>query len=87
MRYFSSDIEASNEQYFSVVIDKNQHKTRVLINTLNSVINPPAPDCLDASLQTCENFLKYFIEEIENTRSSIRLPITIHQPHLHALLF
>ncbi len=57
-----------------MLLKKNRHKPRVLFNTLNSVINPLAPDCLDASLQTCENFLKYFIEKIEDTRSSIQLP-------------
>lgn len=46
----------------------------ILYNPLNSIINNPVSDRLDASLQTCEHFLKHFIEKIDDTRSSIQLP-------------
>lgn len=53
----------SNE-YFSAITEKIHLNPRVLFSTLNSVVNPPVSDCHDVSLQTCEHFLKHFIEKI-----------------------
>lgn len=68
---YQSAVKAAKAKYYSDIIESNCHKTIVLFNTINSVINPPNVIGPDISVETCENFKRFFISKIENIRSQI----------------
>jgi len=65
-------VKTVRDKYFSDLIEKNVHNSRVLFSTINAVIHPPASDGIDVSVQTCKTFRTHFMEKIARIKSSIQ---------------
>lgn len=64
-------VKNQKSAYFAGVINDNSHKPRVLFSILSSVLNPPQSNCTEASAETCEAFLNFFVEKILSIRAHI----------------
>lgn len=73
LQLYQSSVKTAKAQYFAELINKNAHRPKILFNTINSILNPAAAALasLAPTTETCEMFLNFFIEKIENIRSHI----------------
>lgn len=67
-------VKNQKSAYFAGVINDNCHKPRVLFSILSSVLNPPQSNCTEASAETCEAFLNFFVEKILTIRAHVLPP-------------
>ncbi|XP_041816954.1 uncharacterized protein LOC121623656 [Chelmon rostratus] len=68
------------------IISTNGHCPRVLFSTINSVVSPHSRPLSDATVSTCEDFLRFFVDKVMSVRAlssgSIRPDQTsLLQPH------
>ncbi len=57
---FQRAAKAAKCKYFSDLITKNRHKSRVLFSTIDSALNPPVKLFPEPSVFLCESFGKFF---------------------------
>lgn len=69
LEIWSGYSENERNRYFSQIIVLNCHNPRVLFNTISSTLNNP-----EASADTCNQFLSFFVNKVESIRSAIVLP-------------
>lgn len=50
-------MKAAKAKYFAEIVTANRHNPRVLFNMVNTALNVPQSDGLEASPEVCENFL------------------------------
>ncbi len=58
---YQSLVKDEKNKFLSDVIARNQHKPKILFNTINSVINPPENGLIKESLDLCESFFNFFL--------------------------
>ncbi len=77
-------VRVARHEYFSNVIDKNQHKLSVLFATINKVLNPPNQIRIEISSDLCEKyFVSNFVTKIANLSGTTSLlACTFTEPHI-----
>ena len=71
---YQSTVKTEKTRHFSDLISKNVNKPRVLFRTIDQLLNPPQPTCLEASPEICEKFLSHFIDKVTTIRAQISPP-------------
>lgn len=71
---YQDAVRIAKTKYLSDIISNHSNRSRVLFNTINSVINPPPTTHLQGSSATCENFLSFFVDKVATIRSQISPP-------------
>lgn len=66
---FQAAAKIARAKHLSDLISKHSNRPKILFSTINSVINPVNSPVVDVSTDTCEKFLTFFINKIENLRS------------------
>ena len=69
LKLYQLSVKEAKADYFAQLINTQAHRPRVLFKTIHSFLNP-AVNPADTSI-TCEEFLKFFIEKIDNIRLNI----------------
>ena len=69
-------VKAEKSRHFSEIISKNVDKPRVLFKTIDQLLNPPQPTCLEPSSEACEKFRCYFIDKVTTIRANISPPVS-----------
>lgn len=67
-------VKAQKTKYFSDIILTNCQKPCVLFSTVSSILNAPQSSNLEASTQTCEAFLHFFVGKVASIRAGISPP-------------
>ena len=75
-RKYQSTVKTEKTRHFSDIISKNVDKPRVLFKTIEHLLNPPEPTCLETSSETCGKFLSYFVDKVTNIRAHISPPVS-----------
>uniref|UniRef100_A0A1A8P7L4 Uncharacterized protein n=1 Tax=Nothobranchius rachovii TaxID=451742 RepID=A0A1A8P7L4_9TELE len=70
-RQYQRTVKEAKRKHLSDIILSNCHSPRVLFKTINSVLSAPYADCIEPSLEACENLLLFFIEKVSSTRAQI----------------
>lgn len=71
---YQDAVRKAKTKYLSDIITKHSYGSRVLFNTIYSVVNPPSTTHLLGSPVTCENFLRFFVGKVDIIRSHITPP-------------
>uniref|UniRef100_A0A8C6NJ32 Reverse transcriptase domain-containing protein n=1 Tax=Nothobranchius furzeri TaxID=105023 RepID=A0A8C6NJ32_NOTFU len=71
LRQYQRTVREAKRKHLSDIILSNCHNPRVLFKTINSVFSAPYADCIEPSLEACENLLLFFIEKVSFTRAQI----------------
>ncbi|KAF7648167.1 hypothetical protein LDENG_00161050 [Lucifuga dentata] len=71
MSSYQVAVKNVRDYYFSQLITKQGHNPTVLFKTINSVISPSFNHVNEASLEICEEFLKYFNNKITEIKHHI----------------
>ncbi len=75
MRQYFSDyqtaVRTARQNYFSKVIAQNYNAPAALFSTINRLLNPAGCSNLTPSLEVCEMFQTFFVEKVENIRTSL----------------
>ena len=66
---FQAAAKNARAKHFSDIISKHSNRPRILFNTINSIVNPQVSPEVEASTNSCEEFLKFFIEKIDHIRA------------------
>lgn len=63
-------------QFFSQLISSKKQKPKVLFETLNAIVSPPAPEAILSSKSDCNEFLHFLVSKIRVVRASISPSLT-----------
>ena len=75
-RKYQKVVKREKTKHFSDIISTNSHKPQVLFKTLNDILDPPQCTSLNSSTETCELFLKFFLDKVANIKANIQTPAT-----------
>ena len=67
-------VKTERAKYFSEIISRHVNRPKVLFDTINKILKPPVTVPNEATLDTCELFLTFFINKISSIRSQIVSP-------------
>lgn len=70
-RCYQSTVKEAKREYLSNLIDSNHHNPHVLFKTIETVLKPPQPRCMEASPEKCNSFLHYFMVKVTAARALI----------------
>lgn len=73
-RSYQNTIKEAKREHLSTIIMANRHNPRVLFKTIDSVLKPPQPVCLEADPVMCNDFLHFFIDKVATARAPITAP-------------
>lgn len=73
MKKYQSAVKEARAAFFSKLILANHSNPRYLFNTINSLIVLSSHHFIDPSQETCETFLQFFTDKVND----IRQPITL----------
>ncbi len=80
-------LRTARAQYFSKIISSNKNNSKILFDTINSIVSPTTPQVPVFSIADSNDFLHYFVNMISDIRSSIppsNCPYTVPDlPPLH----
>ena len=65
---YQSAVKNARSDYLSTLIATHSNNSREMFQTIQSVINPPPSQPIEASPEKCEEFLKHFLSKIEGIR-------------------
>ena len=72
LQAYQNGVKVAKSNYFAELIRNNVNRPRALFSTINSILNPPSnASTLPLTSDTCEKFLYFFIEKIDNIKSQI----------------
>ncbi len=57
-------MKSAKSKYFSNLIAKNHHSSKVLFSVINSVLNPPVNVISNPSVSLCEGFSKFSVTRL-----------------------
>ena len=73
-RSYQNTVKEAKREHLANIIESNCHNPRVLFKTIDSVLNGSQSVCLEASPETCNNFLHFFIDKVVTIRALIPPP-------------
>lgn len=83
---YQKAVKEAKSQYLSDIISTNGHCPHVLFSTINSVVSPHNNPLSDATVSTCEDFLRFFVDKVMSVRalssSSISPDQSATTPHV-----
>lgn len=65
---FQDAAKKARAKHFSDIITKHSHRPRILFNTIK-IVNPQVSPEIEASINSCEEFLKFFTVKIDHIRA------------------
>ncbi len=68
---YQTAVRTARQNYFSKVIAQNYNAPAALFSTINRLLNPAGRSTLTPSLEVCEMFQTFFVEKVENIRTSL----------------
>ncbi len=71
LRTYQAFVKTARSTYFSNLINSNVGRPKVLFSTINKVLNPIATTFPEVSPAVCNDFLEFFITNIQNIRTTI----------------
>ena len=73
-RCYQDTVKETKQKYLANLIELNRHNPRVLFKTIDTILNAPQPVSLEASPETCNSFLDFFIDKVATVRALISAP-------------
>uniref|UniRef100_A0A3P9MP71 Reverse transcriptase domain-containing protein n=1 Tax=Oryzias latipes TaxID=8090 RepID=A0A3P9MP71_ORYLA len=72
--HYQATVKEAKREHLSNVILLNRHKPRVLFSTIDAALNAPKSVYVQPTLETCETFLRFFVDKVNNVRALISPP-------------
>ncbi len=68
---YQKAVKTAKSRYFTEIINKNCHKPKIIFNIINATINPSICSFTEVSPRSCDDFLTFFVNRINELRMGI----------------
>uniref|UniRef100_A0A669AWP7 Reverse transcriptase domain-containing protein n=1 Tax=Oreochromis niloticus TaxID=8128 RepID=A0A669AWP7_ORENI len=68
---YNESVKEARSSYFNNLINRHKNNSRILFDTINSIVSPPTQHALLLSDEDCNTFLNYFVNKVMDLKSKI----------------
>ncbi|XP_057183891.1 uncharacterized protein LOC130550429 [Triplophysa rosa] len=84
---YQKSVSTAKSQYFSNLIAMNANRPKVIFKTINSVLNPATCSAPVGNLETCPEFLGFFVQKVQDIRFHLTPPDMVHSHGISPINF
>lgn len=67
-------MKQARSKYFFNLVNQNKRNPKVVSDTIQNIVSPSTPLVSVFTIEDCNNFLKYFVNKVNEIKSSVKAP-------------